>query len=159
MRTHKYVIGITTLAVCLGGLIVFNAPAQDNGPVTGIGSGRLAESAEEKIGLTGEQLGQIRDVLKSEKSSIVSLLSQMRDARAGLRTAIRSTDANETSVRAASAKVAAVEADVAVERMKLFHQISPILTDDQRTKLAALQSNLDGFVDQAINRLDTRLGE
>jgi Spy/CpxP family protein refolding chaperone len=159
MRTQKYIIGITTLAVCLGGLIVFNAPAQDKGPATGIGSDRLAAQAKEKLGLTDEQLGQIKDVLKLEKTAIVSLLSQMRDARAGLRTAIRSTDANETSVRAASAKVAVVEADVAVERMKLFHQISPILTDEQRTKLAALQSNLDGVIDQAINRLDTRLGE
>jgi Spy/CpxP family protein refolding chaperone len=159
MRTQKYIIGITTLAVCIGGLIVFNAPAQDNGPVTGMGSGRLAEQAKEKLGLTDEQLGQIKDVLKSEKSSIVGLLSRMRDARAGLRTAIRSTDANETSVRAASARVAAVEADVAVERMKLFHQISPILTDEQRTKLAALQSNLDGVIDQAIQRIDARLGE
>jgi Spy/CpxP family protein refolding chaperone len=159
MRTQKYIIGITTLAVCIGGLIVFNAPAQDNGPATGMGSGRLAERAKEKLGLTDEQLGQIKDVLKSEKTSIVSLLARMRDARAGLRDAIRSTDANETSVRVASAKVAAVEADVAVERMKFFHQISPILTDEQRTKLAALQSNLDGFIDQAIKRMDARLGE
>jgi Spy/CpxP family protein refolding chaperone len=159
MRTQKYIIGITTLAICIGGLIVFNAPAQDSGPATGIGNGRLAERAKEKLGLTDEQLGQIKDVLKSERTGIVSLLTQLRDARAGLRTAIRSTDANETSVRAASARVAAVEADVAVERMKLFHQISPILTDEQRTKLAALQSKLDGFVDQAINRLDARLGE
>jgi Spy/CpxP family protein refolding chaperone len=159
MRTHKYIIGITTLAVCIGGLIVFNAPAQDNGPTTGIGNGRLAEQAKEKLGLTDEQLGQIKDVLKSERTGIIGLLTRVRDARVALRTAIRSTDANETSVRAASAKIAVVEADVAVERMKLFHQISPILTDEQRSKLAALQSNLDGFIDQAINRLDTRLDE
>jgi Spy/CpxP family protein refolding chaperone len=148
-----------TLAVCIGGLIVFNAPAQDNATVSGIGSGRLAERAKEKLGLTEEQLDQIKNALKSEKSSIISLLSRMHEARDGLRDAIRSNDANETSVRAASAKVAVVEADVAVERMKVFHQISPILTDEQRTKLAALQSNLNGVIDQAINRLDTRLGE
>jgi Spy/CpxP family protein refolding chaperone len=159
MRTQKYIAGITTLAVCIGGLIGFNAPAQDNGPATGIGSGRLAEQAKEKLGLTDEQLGQIKSVLKSEKSNIVSLLSRVRDSRAELREAIRATDANETSVRAASAKVATVEADVAVERMKLFHQISPILTDDQRAKLAALQSNLNGFIGEAINHLDARLGE
>ena len=145
MKTQKYIVRITTLAVCIGGLIVFNAPAQDNGPASGIGSGRLVERAKEKLGLTDEQLGQIKDVLKSEKTGIISLLARLRDSRAEL--------------RAASVKVATVEADVAVERMKLFHQISPILTDEQRTKLAALQSNLDGFIDQAIKRMDAWLGE
>jgi Spy/CpxP family protein refolding chaperone len=159
MRTQKYIIGITTLAICISGFITFKAHAQGDIPVTGMGSGRLAERAKEQLGLTDEQLGQIKDVLKSERSSIMSLLARMRDSRAELRDAIRSTDANETSVRAASAKVATVEADVAVERMKVFRQISPILTNDQRTKLAALQANLDGFIDQAIKRIDTRLGE
>jgi Spy/CpxP family protein refolding chaperone len=159
MRTRKYIIGITTLVVCVSGFIAFKAEAQSYKPAAGMGSGRLAERAKEKLGLTDEQLGQIKDVLKSEKAGIMSLLGRMRDSRAGLKAAIRSADANETSVRAASAKVASVEADVAVERMKLFQQISPILTDDQRTKLAALQSNLDGFIDQAIQRTDARLGE
>jgi Spy/CpxP family protein refolding chaperone len=159
MGTQKYIVGITALAICIGGLIIFNAQAQNNSPVTGIGGGRLAERVKEKLGLTDEQLGQIKDVLKPEKSGIISLLTRLRDARAALRDAIRSTDANETSVRAASARVATVEADVAVERMKIFKQISPILTDDQRTKLAALQSKLDGFIDQAINRIDIKLGE
>jgi Spy/CpxP family protein refolding chaperone len=159
MRTQKYIVGITTLAICISGLIIFKAQAQNNNPVTGIGGGLLAERAKEKLGLTDKQLGQIKDVLKPEKASIISLLTRLRDARAGLRDAIRSTDANETSVRAASAGVATVEADVAVERMKIFKQISPILTDEQRTKLAALQSKLDGFIDQGINRIDAKLGE
>ena len=159
MRIQKYIVGITTLAICIGGLIIFKAQAQNNSPAAGIGGGFLAERAKEKLGLTDEQLGQIKDVLKPEKSGIISLLTRLRDARAALRDAIRSTDANETSVRAASARVATVEADVAVERMKIFKQISPILTDEQRTKLAALQSKLDGFIDQAINRIDIKLGE
>jgi Spy/CpxP family protein refolding chaperone len=159
MRTQKYIVGITTLAICLSGLIAFKAHSQSNNLATGTSNGRLAERAKEKLGLTDEQLGQLKDVLKSDKTNIVSLLGRLRDVRAGLRDAIRSADANETSVRAASAKVAAVEADFAVERMKIFKEISPILTDDQRTKLAALQSKLDEFIDRAINRVDAKLGE
>jgi Spy/CpxP family protein refolding chaperone len=159
MRTQKYIVGITTLAICISGLIIFKAQAQNNNPAAGVGDGRLAERAKEKLGLTDGQLDQIKDVLKPEKVSIISLLTRLRDARAGLLDAIRSTDANETSVRAASAEVATVEADVAIERMKIFKQISPILTDEQRTKLAALQSNLDGLMDQAIKSIDARTGE
>lgn len=150
---------MVTLAACVGGLMLYNAPAQDNDSSTGQGGGRLAQRAREKLGLTDEQLLQIKDVLKSEKTNITSLLSRMRDRRADLRAAIRAAGANETTVRAASAKVAAVEADVAVERMKLFQQISPILTEDQRAKVAALQSNLDSFIDRAIQRIDDPLGE
>jgi Spy/CpxP family protein refolding chaperone len=159
MRTKKYVIGIATLAICISGLIIFKAQAQSSPPTMGFVSGRLAERAREKLGLTDEQLAQIKDVLKAEKTNIISLLTRVRDTRAGLRDAIRSAGANETSVRAASAKVAAVEADAAVERMKIFHQVNPILTDEQRTKLAAMESKLEDFIDQAISRADTTLGE
>jgi len=159
MRTRNYLIGIATVAIGISGLFLYSAPAQDSGPGPGLGGGRLAERARAKLGLTEEQLGQIKIVLQSEKSNLTNLLARMRDSRAGLREAIRAADANETTVRAASAKVAAVEADVAVERMRIFHEISPILTENQRQKLAAMQSNLDGFVDSAIRRISARLGE
>jgi len=80
------------------------------------------------------------------------LLAALHDARANLRNAIRASDANETSVRAASAKVAAAEADLAVERMKLYGKIAPILTDAQRQQLADMQDHADEFLNRALGR-------
>jgi Spy/CpxP family protein refolding chaperone len=75
----------------------------------------------------------------------------------GLRDAIQSSGATEASVRAAAAKVATVEADLAVERLKLYGRISPILTADQREQVKQFQSKIDDFLDGAINRLSERL--
>lgn len=83
----------------------------------------------------------------------------MHDARKGLREAIRAKDATAASIRTASAKIAAVAADLAVERLKLHGKLSPILTGEQREKLAEIEARLDGFVSDAIGRIGERLAE
>jgi len=77
----------------------------------------------------------------------------LQAARKDLRAAIHASDANETTVRAAAAKVAAVQADLAVERMKLYSQIAPILTDEQRRKIAELEQRLDRAMNRVVKRL------
>jgi Spy/CpxP family protein refolding chaperone len=111
------------------------------------------------LNLTGDQRTQIKAVLAGEKDALAPLLAAIHETRKNLRSAIRASDANETSVRAASAKVAAAEADLAVERMKLFGKIAPILTDAQRQQLADLQQHADEFADHAITRLGSGLGD
>jgi Spy/CpxP family protein refolding chaperone len=78
------------------------------------------------------------------------LLGQLRAARANLRAAIQAGDANETSVRAAAAQVAVVEADLAVERMKIYGKIAPILTNEQRQQISDLRRRADDVTDRAI---------
>lgn len=48
---------------------------------------------------------------------------------------------------------------MAVERMKLYGKIVPILTDAQRQQLAGLQQWADDFVDRMIARLGPVLGD
>ena len=53
-------------------------------------------------------------------------------------------------------KVASVEAGWAVERMKLYGKIAPILTDQQRRKIAGFERRADNFAGGAIARLGER---
>jgi len=141
MKT-KFITIISAVTLCVGGLLVLNSRAAENAaaPQRAFGKGQLLELAKKKLGLTDEQTAQVKGAFKAERENITSLLTRMRDAQAELRTAIQAGDASEATVRAAAAKVAEVHADAAVKRMKLFHQIAPLLTDDQRAKLAELQS-------------------
>ena len=158
MKTSTWVvIGMVLVAGACGAFAV-KARAADNGAGGRPGRGQLLERAKEKLGLTDEQASQIKAVLLGEKDSLKSLVTRLHDARTKLRDAIQASNATETSVRAASAKVAAVEADLAVERLKLFGKISPILTEEQRDKVKEFQSRLDDFVDGAIDRLGERPG-
>ena len=136
-----------------GGLITIKANAAEKPALNRGSRGQFLERAKEKLGLTDEQVTKIKAELKGEKGTLTELLSRLHEARANLREVIQATDATETSVRAASAKVAAVEADLAVERLKLYGRISPILTAEQREKVVEFQSRLDEFLDNRINRL------
>ena len=115
--------------------------------------GNILQRIADRLNLSPEQRTQIRGILLGDKDHLKLLLGQLHDARKNLRTAIRASDASEASVRAASAKVAAAESDLAVERMKLYGKIAPILTEAQRQQLTDLQQRADDFVDNVIARL------
>jgi Spy/CpxP family protein refolding chaperone len=160
MKTLKYAalaVAIATLA--LGGLFAFNSRAAQAAATDSPTGSKWRERIKEKLNLTDDQVAQIKQQLKSEKGNITALLTRMHDARTGLRAEIQKAGASETSVREAAAKLSAVESDLAVERLKLFAKISPILTADQRAKLAQMEAGIDQFVERAINRADTKPSE
>ena len=158
MRTARWlVIAAAAGLLATGGLFTIKAYAAEKpAPERGL-RGQFLQRAKEKLGLTDEQVTKIKSELKVEKSTLSDLLSRLHEARVGLREAIQATDANETSVRAASAKVAVVEADLAVERLKLYGRIGPILTPEQREKVMEFQTRLDDLLDNRLNHLGERL--
>ena len=159
MKMLKCVAVTASVLVAIGGLFVLTARAAQSAPAEGALGGKWRERVKEKLDLSGDQLAQIKSQLKSEKDNIRSLLTRLQDARSSLRAEIQKPAANETSVREAAAKLSAVESDLAVERLKLHGKISPILTSEQRAKLAQLEAGLDDFIDRAINRVDAKLSE
>ena len=154
---NKILIYTTAAAIVACGFIATKSYAADTATVASARQGILQRIAD-KLNLTGDQRTQIKAVLAADKDTLAPLLGAVHDARKNLRTAIRAGDANEASVRAASAKVGAAEADLAVERMKLYGKIAPILTDVQRQQLADWQQGADDFVDNAITRLGSGPG-
>ena len=151
-------ISLLTLAAALLIACGFtSARAQNtNDAVAGPGAGheRLWQRLGARLELTDAQKAQLKTIWSGEKGNVKSLIGRLHAARKNLRAAIHAGDANETTVRAAAAKVAAVEADLAVERMKLYSQIAPILTDEQRRKIAGFEQRLDGAIGRAARRLD-----
>ena len=109
----------------------------------------VLERVKEKLGLTDEQIEKIKAELKADKDTLKSEVTQLHQARVGLRAAIQAADATETSVRAAAAKVAAAEADFAVERFKLYGKINPILTAEQRRIQPRTHRRVEGDCDVA----------
>lgn len=148
------------LAVVLGaGGFVANRALAANGADAFSGHGGWLQHIANKLNLTADQRTQIKAALAGEKDALPPLLTAVHDARKNLRDAIRSGDATEASVRAASARVSAAEADLAVERMKLYGKIAPVLTDAQREQLADMQQRADDFVDHAIARIGSGLSD
>ena len=158
MNIFKCLAAAAAMILALGGVFAFTSRAAlsdgDNSP-----GGDFRERVRQKLNLTDAQLAEIKIQLKAERSNLSDLLTRMHDARAALRAEIQKADATEASVRQAATKVSAVESDLAVERLKLHAKISPILTADQRAKLAELEANVDQFIERAISRIDAKLSD
>ena len=157
MRTSTWFIFALAAALTAGGVMTTWAGE----PPTGRGRpGRpaLARAAEE-LGLTREQIADIKAALADVKGAVTKLLSRLREARKSLREAIHDANATESSVRAAAKKVGEVEADLAVERFKVYGRLNPILTAEQRDKLKQFEGRMDDFVDGAIKRMGERRAE
>lgn len=158
MKNSKCLVFTLAAGLATAGLSVFNSQAAESPDRSGPFRGQLLERAKEKLNLADDQVAKIKDAINAEKEPMKNLTLRLYVARRDLGDAISAPNATEASVRAASAKVAAVESDLAVERMKLRARINPILTNDQRQKLKELQSKLDEFVDSLVSHLGDRLG-
>ena len=151
MKT-KWLIPVLAAAILTGGLITYKAfAAGGTSPVPQ--HGQMLRRLADKLDLSAEQRTQIRAIIAGDKDTLKSLLNQLHEARVDLRTAIRADQPTEANVRAAATQVAGVEADLAVERMKLYGKIRPVLTDAQRAKISALEQNFDGLADSLIARI------
>ena len=147
MKTKQWLSLTLAAALNLGGWLTTPSWAADTAATA---HGRFFQRIAQRLNLTDDQKAQIKTILQAERNTLKPLLGQLHTARENLRAAIRAGDANETAVRAASAQVAAVAADLAVERMKIYGKIAPILTDEQRRQISDLRQRADDFTDRAI---------
>lgn len=159
MKILKYAALTLAAALVIGSVFALNSRAAQTPAGNGPFGGKALERVKAKLDLSDDQVAKIKSQLVSEKDNITALLNRLHSAHTQLRAAIRKPDATETSVREAAARLAVAESDFAVERLKLYGKISPILTADQREKLAGLEAGIDQFIERAINRVDTALSE
>ena len=160
MKAKNTFILATIAAIAIGGLITAKTFAADNSaPATSPLRGQILQRIAEKLNLTDDQKSQIKTILGGETDTLKTLLGQLHDTRKNLRAAIQSGDASEASVRAASSKVAGVGSDLAVERMKLFGKISPVLTDEQHKQISDFTQRADDFADNVIANIGDGLAQ
>ena len=138
---NKILLGSLAAALVAGGFTATKTlAAEKSGAAPAPLLGKFFQRLAARLELTADQRSQIEPILESEREHLKPLLTSLQDARINLRAVIHADGANETSVRAASAKVASAEADLAVERLKISGKIAPILTAEQRQKISELEA-------------------
>jgi len=93
-----------------------------------------------KLGLSDLQKAQALAIFKENRAQAKPTLVSLRAERHQLRNLIQSGTADEGAIRAESAKVSALQADLAVQRAKGAKQLLALLTPDQQTKWQALRA-------------------
>jgi len=158
MKTHtKALIGAGIIAAAtVGGFFAFLAQADTS--EIGTTNGRFAQRLA-KLGVTDAQKAQLKTILRSYQPTVGPLVKEVVTERRALRDTIRSQTLDETAIRAQAAKVASLEADLAVQRAHVAHDIRAVLTPEQLQKLKQMQfeadARFDGWLQRIANRVTT----
>jgi len=143
-------------ALTVGGFFAFLAHADTN--EAGMANGRFARRLAQ-IGITDQQKAQVKTVLRGYQPTLEPLVKEVVTERRALRDTIRAQTIDETAIRAEAAKVASLEADLAVQRAHVAHDIRAVLTPEQIQKLKDMQldadARFDGFLQHIANRIAT----
>ena len=120
---------------------------------------RLLERAKEKLSLSNDQKSQIKSAVSGERAAVADLHSRMQEAKVGLKQAIRSPGATESSIRAAAGELSEVLADAAVERAKIRNEIGPKLNQVQKDRIEKFQTKRAALRDQIREKIRDRVKE
>ena len=140
-------IGLGSAALSVAGQQQHQAPAgrQDGfgGPGRGRGGpgGPLAGLPLRELNLTDAQREQVRQIVDSRQQETRAIGERAMAARQALRTATTSPSFDEALVRAKAAEVAAIDADMAVARARIFADVFQILTPEQQAKVKELSGS------------------
>lgn len=156
MKTHTKALiaaGIVAAAT-VGGFFAFLAHADTN--ETGLANDRLARRLAQ-LGVTDAQKAHFKTILRSYQPTVGPLVKEVVTERRALRDTIRAQTVDETAIRAQAAKVASLEADLAVQRAHVVHDIRAVLTPEQLQKLKDMQIDADARFDGLLQRIANRL--
>ena len=98
---------------------------------------RMFSRLQKNLGLTDDQVNQIRAIFQQQRDARRQLGQSMRQAQTDLRQLVLNAG-DVTAIAAKKAQVAQLMAQGLDMRIQTLQQIGPILTQEQRDKLAQL---------------------
>ena len=141
------------LVLTMGGFFACLAKAETTEPP----SAKQEHGRFAALGLSDEQRASVKAVLRNHQPEIKPLVDQLVTARRALRAAVRAEAVDESAIRAQAAKVASLEADLAVKRAAVAHEIRALLTPAQIEKFKQIQANADTRFDHRRARVAKRI--
>ena len=128
---------------CIAALTAFASIAQaDDGGYGGEHCGKQQrhdfKKFEKKLGLTDAQKTQAKAIFQGNKDVVKPIIATLQTERKNLQSLIHADAIDEAAIRAETAKIAGIQADLNVNRAKVGAQFRAILTPSQLTILKTL---------------------
>jgi Spy/CpxP family protein refolding chaperone len=127
---------LTVLGLALGLLGPAAVLADQANPSTD-GKPRYHQKFQEKLGLTDDQMTRIREVWQRQRAAARPVFQALRQANRQLRE-LALNGATDDAIRAKLADIEGFQSQALQLRVNTLREISPLLTDEQRQKLAQL---------------------
>jgi periplasmic protein CpxP/Spy len=151
MRTRTLVVA-GALATALGGAVVWGAQTSVRSALESHGRcGPLRflmgmHDAMRDLDLTADQRTQIKGILRSHRDEFHEILDRLRTEHEAVRQAADQDTIDEAAIRERVAAAAGPLGDLAVLHAKVHHEISAVLTPEQREKAKALHEKMSGHI-------------
>jgi periplasmic protein CpxP/Spy len=139
---------------CITALTAFASIAQADGEGCGGEHGGKQRhhnfmKMAKKLGLNDTQKAQAKTIYQGDKDVMKPILTSLRTERENLQTLIHADTIDEAAIRAETAKIAGIQADLNVNRAKVGAQFRAILTPAQLATLKTMQQKRHKNVDTA----------
>ena len=102
--------------------------------------GNYHQKMAKELGLTDQQTTQAKGLFEANREDNKMMFSTLRTEKRQLRTLVQSGSADESAIRAQSAKVADVQEELAVKRAQTTKKFVSMLTPDQVSKFKEIQA-------------------
>lgn len=109
-----------------------------------------------ELQLTPQQQQQVKDIFVKNRTEIGPLMEQLRTERKTLRAMTHGDTVDEAAIRGQAGRVAAIQADLAVNRARIAQEIRGILTPEQIEKSKELMERHDQRMEQRMSRFHKR---
>jgi protein CpxP len=154
MKTVRHkVLALAAAAVLAPALLLAAAAGQH-----AHARGGFAQHIARQLGLSAEQTQQVQGIFANHQAELTAQMGQLKTAKTALFDAVHADTFDESAVRAASANVAQVEADLAVSRAKIASEVRNVLTPDQQAKAKELLANFRDRAAKAGDRMHGHMG-
>jgi|ERR1039457_2189732 protein CpxP len=137
--------GMTRIVVmfCIAALTAFASIAQaDSGGWGGEHGGNHQhhnfKKIAKKLGLTDVQKAQAKTIFQANKDVVKPIITNLRTEQKTLRVLLHTDPIDEAAIRAETAKISGIQADLNVNRAKVGAQFRAILTPSQLAILKTL---------------------
>ena len=139
-----------TAALVIAPVTLLAQPGHGPGPHHG--RGQMIERIFERLDLTDDQKEAVHNTMSEHREQTRALHDEKIARHRALGQAIHADRFDESEVRRASADLAAIDADLAVMKARMFQEINKVLTQDQRDRMKELIEDWHFMADEFRGR-------
>jgi protein CpxP len=100
---------------------------------------RMIEGMAKRLGLNESEAGQLGDIMRKHHETMAPAMDELHEARQTLRDQIATETFNESAIREQAARVARLEADLAVARGLHHQEMRDLLSPEQYERFQTMQ--------------------
>jgi Spy/CpxP family protein refolding chaperone len=148
-RMHAWT-ALAGIVVLLTVTLAFSQSGSTGHARRGLGLGFKLGMMSDYLDLTPAQQAQIKQVVVSEKPTLIPLVQQLVQSKQQMLQEVSSGAFDQAKITALANQESQVRTQLAVEKAKILSQVFNILTPDQKVKAV-------GFLQKRVARVESRL--